>query len=498
MVALDYDQTRKRYNKLRFRAELFVSFESFIIRTTQRTFADFARGTARSILRRRSPWVVEEAHLDKYPGLGPGLQSVWQKLPAYILFIPVQNVVPHQAVIVGVKTPPDAEAMASILITASRFIQNQSISVAEFFLHHENWSHHPSPTLVLERNHGRPYLNLAAKRLLGSETFIDLEAIVGPTAFREIMKRCKNDPRRSQPKLAFYYPCQSTFWRKIEAVLSVQSERVSLILTDLGIPEFRDQKAGKKELRIWLKSQSLPPVLLSEKKVTTVGRGSMNDLVLKARGVSRQHVVFKWRGKHLTLEDLGSANGVYVNGQRRSQARVNLNDKIEIGPFKFEVLTEADIVPSACLSGEPTRVHSIRNLPILEPEPKSPGRPKARQLKAKSSISQRQGVRSDVILSGSLSQFSFLTLARLFELTEKSGRLRLCRLQEQAEVVFRRGRLIEMQMGSLRGRKVLEQLLLWNSGQFDFSECPPNINKKRLDESRTFSELTGIVKFPKD
>ena len=48
----------------------------------------------------------------------------------------------------------------------------------------------------------------------------------------------------------------------------------------------------------------------------TVGRADGNDLVLSEGGVSRKHCRFFTEGADLLVEDVGSANGTWVDGER--------------------------------------------------------------------------------------------------------------------------------------------------------------------------------------
>ena len=48
----------------------------------------------------------------------------------------------------------------------------------------------------------------------------------------------------------------------------------------------------------------------------TVWRDTSNDVVINDAEVSRKHARLVFRGTGYTLEDLGSTNGTYVNGQR--------------------------------------------------------------------------------------------------------------------------------------------------------------------------------------
>jgi len=67
-----------------------------------------------------------------------------------------------------------------------------------------------------------------------------------------------------------------------------------------------------------------------------IGRGSDCDLRLGQSPVSRHHCLLRCRGGEVTLTDLGSANGTFVNGQRlRSQTVVRHGDEIAVGDFRF-------------------------------------------------------------------------------------------------------------------------------------------------------------------
>ena len=54
------------------------------------------------------------------------------------------------------------------------------------------------------------------------------------------------------------------------------------------------------------------------KDVTTLGRDISNDIVINDRETSRHHLRLMWAGDTVTIEDLGSTNGTFVNGKRVS------------------------------------------------------------------------------------------------------------------------------------------------------------------------------------
>lgn len=69
--------------------------------------------------------------------------------------------------------------------------------------------------------------------------------------------------------------------------------------------------------------------------VTVVGRREDCDLRIPLGDVSRKHCRLIAEGDSLRLEDLGSSNGTYHNGQRVQEAIVNAGDTIQIGPVVF-------------------------------------------------------------------------------------------------------------------------------------------------------------------
>lgn len=69
----------------------------------------------------------------------------------------------------------------------------------------------------------------------------------------------------------------------------------------------------------------------------SVGRAPDNDLRLDGLQISNHHARFSRTNGSVTVEDAGSTNGVYVNGERISGRRpVQLSDVIQIGPFVLQ------------------------------------------------------------------------------------------------------------------------------------------------------------------
>lgn len=83
------------------------------------------------------------------------------------------------------------------------------------------------------------------------------------------------------------------------------------------------------------------------KPVTMIGRNASCDLVVNDPLVSRRHCQVLWDGVYCTVEDLGSTNGTYVNGQPLTAAyALRPGDRLQVADVIF---TFAD--PQATLVG---------------------------------------------------------------------------------------------------------------------------------------------------
>ena len=66
--------------------------------------------------------------------------------------------------------------------------------------------------------------------------------------------------------------------------------------------------------------------------IVVVGRDEACDITLKGPLVSRKHCQFVGGGDKYAVQDLGSANGTYVNGERVEQHTLNDGDKVAVVP----------------------------------------------------------------------------------------------------------------------------------------------------------------------
>ncbi len=70
----------------------------------------------------------------------------------------------------------------------------------------------------------------------------------------------------------------------------------------------------------------------------TLGRSSKNDIVIKDKFVSKNHLNITERNGNFYLEDLNSANGTYLNGEKVDAGtliELQNGDKIGVGFIQF-------------------------------------------------------------------------------------------------------------------------------------------------------------------
>lgn len=72
---------------------------------------------------------------------------------------------------------------------------------------------------------------------------------------------------------------------------------------------------------------------------TTVGRKPHNDIHLEDPTVSGEHAVFL-KLHHVYVEDMGSTNGVILNGKRITKRQLNHGDVIRIGRHEFKFVDD--------------------------------------------------------------------------------------------------------------------------------------------------------------
>ncbi|MBK8178217.1 MAG: FHA domain-containing protein [Planctomycetes bacterium] len=84
---------------------------------------------------------------------------------------------------------------------------------------------------------------------------------------------------------------------------------------------------------------------------TTFGRKPGNSVQVLDPSVSGKHAEVVVDGDQVTLRDLGSTNGSRVNGERISERRLQVGDRLMLGTVEL-VLLDAQAKPAAAPHGD--------------------------------------------------------------------------------------------------------------------------------------------------
>lgn len=68
-----------------------------------------------------------------------------------------------------------------------------------------------------------------------------------------------------------------------------------------------------------------------------IGRHQQADIVLQASHISRRHAALVLKDTQLWIQDLGSSNGTFVNGQKVAEQQLNPADEIHFESIRFKV-----------------------------------------------------------------------------------------------------------------------------------------------------------------
>jgi hypothetical protein len=155
--------------------------------------------------------------------------------------------------------------------------------------------------------------------------------------------------------------------------------------------------------------------------------------------VSRKHATIAFTGGEVLIQDLGSTNGTFVNGEKVKRAALKDGDRVLIGTSILKVVHATAPGASAFQRGEPVR--SAENVSTLRPR----------------------------TLHGDLSEQGLPSILQLLSSSKHTGVLTI-QGPRVAKLFFREGQLVKVTTESsaapLGAKKALHRVLGWASGAF--------------------------------
>lgn len=176
-----------------------------------------------------------------------------------------------------------------------------------------------------------------------------------------------------------------------------------------------------------------------------IGRSSELDMVLVEDMVSRRHAKITVTNGQIFIQDLGSTNGSFVNGEKIKRARLNEGDRILIGTSIIKV-----IATETAQSLRDAKAH-------LE------------DVAAGKRTSQ---VRT---MTGSIAEVPLPDLLQLFSASKKSGVLEVRTDQDTGKIYLEKGRVVYAVINDnydVSPLKSFYRIITWGEGTFDME--PPD------------------------
>jgi pSer/pThr/pTyr-binding forkhead associated (FHA) protein len=105
--------------------------------------------------------------------------------------------------------------------------------------------------------------------------------------------------------------------------------------------------------------------ILLDKPILLLGRDPECDIQLESPKISRRHCCIAQVGESLVVRDLGSTNGIRINGVRVLEGYLKGGDELTIGNQRYQVRWDALL----SAAGSPERKNAVvqAGVPVLDP-----------------------------------------------------------------------------------------------------------------------------------
>ena len=93
---------------------------------------------------------------------------------------------------------------------------------------------------------------------------------------------------------------------------------------------------------VWMVPQKKGPKIVLDKAITLIGRNPGCDAVIThSKKISRKHCCVAQVNGRYVVRDLGSMNGIWINGERvKGQGDIRVGDEISIGDIPYRLVEQ--------------------------------------------------------------------------------------------------------------------------------------------------------------
>ncbi|MES1205778.1 MAG: DUF4388 domain-containing protein [Pseudomonadota bacterium] len=199
-----------------------------------------------------------------------------------------------------------------------------------------------------------------------------------------------------------------------------------------------------------------------------IGRSSDLDMVLVEDMVSRKHAKISTDDHVVTIQDLGSTNGTFVNGEKVRKAELKDGDRILIG---------TSIIKMVYVEGDST------NNAISETEARS-----------KMAVAANKRSTTPKSMAGSIEEIPLPDLLQLLSTSRKSGVLVVRTDTATGKLFLRKGQIYyaTLEPGNAGARKAVIRMLSWTQGSFELDAPDESPVPEEMDESTEALLMDGM------
>jgi pSer/pThr/pTyr-binding forkhead associated (FHA) protein len=192
-----------------------------------------------------------------------------------------------------------------------------------------------------------------------------------------------------------------------------------------------------------------------------IGRSSDLDMVLVEDMVSRRHAKITTTDADIFIQDMGSTNGTFVNGEKiAGRARLTEGDRILVGTSIIKVVgVDADIASQS-------EAEARRRLEAGAQRQSTSGRP----------------------MSGVIEEIPLPDLLQLLSTSRKSGVLTIVTPGQVGKIYLRKGQLYFAAINddfAVSPQKAIYRMLTWTTGTF---ELEPSVEMQVMEEIQESTE----------
>ena len=201
-----------------------------------------------------------------------------------------------------------------------------------------------------------------------------------------------------------------------------------------------------------------------------IGRSSDIDLVLVEDMVSRKHAQITIQDGNVIIEDLGSTNGTFVNGERITASTIRLSDRVLIGTSIMK-LVETD--------------KDLKETSISDPAAKPAEVTDVKKITGYGGSS----------MSGTIGEVPLPDLIQLFGSSKKTGTLVVSVGGVEGKLHLDHGKIIYASVSNAKGLKPIKavfRILSWQEGTFELLGPEPHNFPELIDMSTEHILMEGL------